>query len=101
MSTTSYADADLIMELRLRRWARKNYVAVAERRDDSWHPIVLDEMQRKDAEVRELDVTTTVSSTSFVPLVPTTFHTVHIGHRNQRGPKADRVPQRTERYVGH
>jgi hypothetical protein len=40
---------DLIEELRLRRWARENYVA-AEERDAAWHHVVLDEMTRKDAE---------------------------------------------------
>jgi hypothetical protein len=40
---------DLIDELRLRRWARENYVA-GEDRDDEWHPIILDEMIRRDAE---------------------------------------------------
>lgn len=42
-------DVDLIEELRLRRWARENYVPVRER-DNSWHPIILDEMSRKDQE---------------------------------------------------
>ena len=37
---------------RLRRWARENYVP-ASQRDMQWHPIVLDEMRRKDAEGRE------------------------------------------------
>lgn len=40
---------DFIEELRLRRWARENYVPSAER-DATWHPIVLDEMSQKDAE---------------------------------------------------
>jgi hypothetical protein len=41
---------DLVQELRLRRWARENYVPV-EQRDQSWHGHVLDEMQRKDHEL--------------------------------------------------
>lgn len=45
-------DVDLIEELRLRRWARENYVPVAER-DATWHPIILEEMSRKDVEARE------------------------------------------------
>lgn len=40
---------DLVDELRLRRWARENYMPV-ELRDDEWHPVVLDEMSRRDAE---------------------------------------------------
>lgn len=42
-------DIDLIEELRLRRWARENYVPAAER-DATWHPIILEEMGRKDVE---------------------------------------------------
>jgi hypothetical protein len=43
------AEVDLIEELRLRRWARENYVP-ATGRDESWHPVILDEMDRKDQE---------------------------------------------------
>ena len=42
-------DVDFIEEIRFRTWARENYVAGGER-DDSWHPVVLDEMRRKDLE---------------------------------------------------
>jgi hypothetical protein len=42
-------DVDFIEELRLRRWARLNYVP-AEQRQHNWHPIVLEEMTRKDEE---------------------------------------------------
>ena len=41
------ADLDFIEEIRLRRWAREHYVA-PEERDESWHPVVLDEMRMKD-----------------------------------------------------
>lgn len=43
------ADVDFIEELRLRRWARENFVPVDDR-NRSWHPIVLEEMDRKDME---------------------------------------------------
>ncbi len=49
MPFASRVPADPIEELRLRRWARENYVAV-EYRDSTWHEVVLDEMQRKDQE---------------------------------------------------
>jgi len=50
MATTTLSfDIDLIEELRLRRWARENYVPTGER-DTAWHPIILDEMGRKDRE---------------------------------------------------
>jgi hypothetical protein len=40
---------DLIEELRLRRWARENYVPSDQRTGDL-HPVVLEEMQQRDAE---------------------------------------------------
>lgn len=41
---------EIVEEIRLRTWARLNYAA-PEERDDAWHPIVLEEMDRKDVEV--------------------------------------------------
>ncbi|EDL61066.1 hypothetical protein PM8797T_10109 [Gimesia maris DSM 8797] len=35
--------------MRLRTWARKNYIEVSQR-DDLWHPVILDEMLRIDQE---------------------------------------------------
>lgn len=52
MLSSGVLDIDFIEELRLRRWARENYVAPHER-DRSWHPIILEEMRRKDGEVSE------------------------------------------------
>ena len=49
------ADLDPIEEIRLRTWARVNYTPAAERQD-SWHPVILDEMTQKDRE-QSLDVT--------------------------------------------
>ena len=43
------AEVDFIEELRLRRWARENYVSRNER-EVSWHPVILDEMNRKERE---------------------------------------------------
>lgn len=59
---------DLVEELCLRRWARENYVS-AERRDASWHPIVLDEMRQKDQERSSVDSYAEVAR-RIVPLVP-------------------------------
>lgn len=42
-------DIDPIEEMRLRAWARRNYAPAAERQT-SWHPVILDEMRRKDRE---------------------------------------------------
>jgi hypothetical protein len=50
MDSSVLADLDFIEELRLRRWARENFVPV-EQRLPSWHPVVLEEMRRKDGEL--------------------------------------------------
>jgi hypothetical protein len=42
-------EVDFIEEIRLRRWARENYVP-ADERDESWHPVVLEEMHSKEVE---------------------------------------------------
>jgi hypothetical protein len=49
MAISALAEVDFIEELRLRRWARENYVPDAERKR-GWHPIILEEMRRKDEE---------------------------------------------------
>lgn len=41
---------DFVRELRLRQWARQNYVPL-ESRKPTWHPVVLDEMVRRDLEI--------------------------------------------------
>ena len=51
MSSTVLAELDFIEELRLRRWARENYVPQP-KRDGTWHPIIHDEMGRKDRDLR-------------------------------------------------
>jgi hypothetical protein len=43
------AELDVIEELRMRRWARENYVPVDERKQ-SWHPVIHEEMEKKDLE---------------------------------------------------
>ena len=49
MTSGSAVDLDLIEELRLRRWARENYVPRGQRQT-GWHSVVLDEMSKKDFE---------------------------------------------------
>ena len=49
MSSSVLAELDFIEELRLRRWARENYVP-SDQREHSWHPIVHEEMEKKDVE---------------------------------------------------
>ena len=66
---------DIVKELRLRRWARENYVPV-EDRDLTWHAIVLDEMANRDAERTQPDLTPAASA-GYVPLAPTELYQLH------------------------
>ena len=43
MYSSTMVDVDFVEELRLRTWARQNFVA-AEDRDMVWHPVFLEEM---------------------------------------------------------
>jgi hypothetical protein len=52
MMSEMLSDLDLIEELRLRRWAREHYVPRSQR-ERSWHPVVLDEMERKDRDLSQ------------------------------------------------
>ena len=49
MATSPALEIDFIEELRMRRWARENYVPKV-KRESAWHPIIHDEMVRKDRE---------------------------------------------------
>lgn len=49
MSHRQTDEVDIVEELRMRTWARENYVS-ADQRDQSWHPIILNEMSRRDEE---------------------------------------------------
>lgn len=42
-------ELDPIEEMRLRTWARQHYAPEGQR-DTEWHPVILDEMRRKDRE---------------------------------------------------
>jgi hypothetical protein len=48
-------ELDFIEELRLRRWAREHYVPPSQR-EISWHPVILDEMGKKDLEQEHAEV---------------------------------------------
>jgi hypothetical protein len=56
MLSSVLGDVDFIEELRLRRWARENYVP-DDLRDASWHPIIQDEMGKKDLEFSAVEPT--------------------------------------------
>ena len=68
MPFASRVPADPVEELRLRRWARENYVAL-EYRDPTWHDVVRDEMQRKDRERATADSYAEIAR-RIVPLAP-------------------------------
>ncbi len=53
MLSSVVEELDFIEELRLRRWARENYVPTGQR-ENAWHPVILDEMNRKDVEVEAM-----------------------------------------------
>ncbi len=55
MSSGVLGELDFIEELRLRRWARENHVP-AENRESSWHPVIHEEMARKDDDLRDEDI---------------------------------------------
>ncbi len=53
MLSSMTGELDFIEELRLRRWAREHYVPAHERKETSWHPVVLEEMRKKDIEASD------------------------------------------------
>jgi hypothetical protein len=55
--------------MRLRRWARLNYVS-PDRRPESWHPIVLAEMRCRDTELAAF-AEPSPAGARYVPLAPT------------------------------
>jgi hypothetical protein len=56
MTSGTLAELDFIEELRLRRWARENYVP-REYRKSAWHPVIHQEMDRKEEELHKDDLT--------------------------------------------
>lgn len=61
MQSGVLSDLDFIEELRLRRWARENHVP-SRQRQTSWHPVIHDEMTKKDHELTDADVRPTFAS---------------------------------------
>ena len=85
MVTSRHTDLDIIEELQLRRWAREHYVPPQER-ESATHPIIAEEMQRKDAEVI-INARSREPMSSFVPLVPTVNQRIHTEHQLPEEPK--------------
>ena len=83
MSDLEITSMDLVRELRLRQWARQNYVPMESRRS-SWHPVVLDEMIRRDHELmNEIAPPISELSTSIPIDQSTTPSEVGDGERNR------------------
>ena len=62
MQSSVMTELDMIEELRLRRWARENYVP-SPQRQNTWHPVVHQEMHQKDLDLStEKDVATGIFS---------------------------------------
>jgi hypothetical protein len=61
--TSVVAELDFIEELRLRRWARENYVPQGQRQT-TWHPVVHQEMEKKDHEEDHKPSAVTVYATA-------------------------------------
>lgn len=92
MSSASVAGVDLIEELRLRRWARQNYVP-ADQRVPEWHSIVTDEMQRRDRELASAPVPSRHPS-AYVPLAPTEIRRHDQAHQEVSEPNLLRTGSR-------
>ena len=89
-STLICRSLDIVAELRLRQWARRNYVPATERVDDDWHPVVLKEMQRKDSELAgDGPVRMVITSSGVAPLEPSRHAGMRIdtAHASLSGPR--------------
>lgn len=92
----------LIQELRLRRWARDHYVP-PEQRGKHWHPIVLQEMDFRDAELAEQAAAQDIVLSSIVPLMPVETHYIDLSHPAVPQPKSLHIPadhERIETFLG-
>lgn len=84
---------EFVVELRLRQWGRRNYVPAAMRIDSDWHPVVLDEMQQKDAELLgEAPLRIIIGSAGIIPLEPSRHERIRIDqpHAAVAGPRFPR-----------
>jgi hypothetical protein len=96
MTESTRSDIDPIRELRLRRWARENYVPPDDR-ESSWHPIVLDEMRARDVELRGSSAVRHVPQ--YVPLEPSGFRRMHASHPPSTVPNLLRHPETVQAYI--
>lgn len=97
MAHAKRTELDLTRELRLRNWARRNYVPERDRKS-TWHPIVLDEMSRRDAELKTA-AWQHQAVPAYVPLMPGQTAIVHPAHPQTREPKLLRQMEESPGYV--
>lgn len=100
MTTLRSNEIDAVMELRLRRWARQNYVP-ADRRRDTWHPVVLEEMQLRDEE-QSVNTIRPAGMMAYVPLMPDNFRAHHAAHEGYPNPVMVKhvTPSEQQSYAG-
>lgn len=72
-------ELDLVAELRLRQWARRNYVPATDRQDSDWHAVVINEMRRIDRDLTLVEAAQqVVTSTGVVGLEPSQHQAIRI-----------------------
>jgi len=74
MTNNRSQELDLVAELRLRQWARRNYVPSAERCDDDWHTVVVDEMRRIDQDRGLLDAVQAIVTSEGIQALEPSLH---------------------------
>lgn len=78
---------DLVKEFRLRKWARAHYVS-PDQRGRQWHPIVLEEMSFRDAELAEQQAHEEYAFSPYVPLAPSEIYHFDAPHAVVPAPKS-------------
>jgi len=92
--------ASLAAELRMRRWARLHYVS-SDQRKETWNPIVLDEMRRKDQEMLEAEDNSMKArvSSMYVPLAPGVRRRLDEAHEEVSTPHIIKMHDASTRYL--
>ena len=100
MNREAKTAVSLAAEFRMRHWARVHYVS-ADLRKDTWNPIVLDEMNKKDEEMREAEnnsMSARVSS-MYVPLAPGVNRRIDEPHEEISSPYILKMQDPSTRYL--
>ena len=97
MLRSSTRPVDAVEELRLRCWARRNYLPIWER-DSGLNPIVLEEMAARDQELSAMDPLDALAS-MIVPLEPDALQFLHPAHAELPAPNILRERNAAPVYV--